>query len=462
MNAATELQYLTDPDGPPPPWSSEAEQSVLGALLLENAALDQIGSTVHEAAFWLPAHRAIWSAMVGLIGAGKPADVITVAEALKARSTPDEYGGMGYLNSLSQSVPSARNARRYAEIVAEKAAQRATIAAADLALSIAKEDGPADEKLDRIAVAFSGVQRTQMKAAPRRIGELVLSALDRYSELADGKRTPAWSTGMPDLDRTLNGGLRPGKVYGIGARPSIGKSSMARAIAIALAIGGHPTLILSQEMPGDEVADCTVAQLGRVESGRLQTGKLSHEDWSGISEAAETAAGLPLYIDDDGGLTPAQIAGKARSIKGLRVLVLDYLQLSTSTIKGGTTNDQVAEISKALKQLAMRMGIAIVVLSQLSRKIEERADREPQLSDLRDSGAIEQDLDVAILIWTVREPDTGPRVVGCKVDKHRGGRKGRFGLYFDAAIYAWSPAPGELAAADSMPRTRGRTGGFKE
>lgn len=159
----------------------------------------------------------------------------------------------------------------------------------------------------------------------------------------------------------------------------------------------------------------------------------------------DRAGRLPLFVDDDGGLTIAQIRAKARQVKGLKVLVLDYLQLSTSTLKNATTNDQIAEISKGLKQLALQMGIAIVVLSQLNRDVEKRADREPQLSDLRDSGAIEQDLDVAVLLWTVQEPDNGPRLVGWKVAKHRGGRKGRFAMTFEPAVYLWAESTASLS-----------------
>lgn len=191
-------------------------------------------------------------------------------------------------------------------------------------------------------------------------------------------------------------------------------------------------------MPVDEVTDCLLSELGGVVNDHIQTGKFSDDDWSRIAQAADTANRLPLFIDDDGGLTISQIRTKARQVKGLKVLVLDYLQLSSSTLRNATTNDQIAEISKGLKQLALQMGIAVVVLSQLNRDVEKRADREPQLSDLRDSGAIEQDLDVAVLLWTVQEPQDGPRIVGWKVAKHRGGKKGRFAMNFDPAIYRWT------------------------
>lgn len=449
MNAATDPRLLEEPDGPAPVWSNEAEQSVLGCVLIDNDAFDRAGDMVQADSFWHSTHRTIWTAIAGMVTAHKPADVLTVFETLKASKQADDCGGLAYLSRLVDSVASAANVRRYAEIVADRAAQRATIAAADKALAIAREPGPIGDKLDRIAAEFSGVQRGQMRNAPRRLSELVTAAVDRYSDIAQGIRSPAWATGIGPLDGILNGGLRPGKLYCLAARPSVGKSSAARAIGLNLAIAGHPVLLLSQEMPGDEVADCAIAQLGRIESDRLQTGAFSGNDWNGITEAAEQASQLPFFIDDDGGLTINQIRAKARMVKGLRVLVLDYLQLSTSTLRNATTNDQVAEISKGLKQLALQAGIAVVVLSQLNREVEKRSDREPQLSDLRDSGAIEQDIDAAVMLWTVREQPDSPRLVGWKVPKHRGGRKGKFGMWFDAPVYAWSEAPGELLTAST-------------
>jgi replicative DNA helicase len=260
------------------------------------------------------------------------------------------------------------------------------------------------------------------------------------------------------LDRVLNGGLRGGKVYGIAARPSVGKSSLARSIGLAVAMAGVPTLLLSQEMPEDEVTDCALGQLAGIDSRSLQTGKLTDQDWGHLTEAVERAATLPFYVDDEGSLTVNQIRAKAKMVKGCGCVILDYLQLSQSTLKGGNTNDQVAEISKGLKALSMALGIPVIVLSQLNRKLEERADKEPQLSDLRDSGAIEQDLDVAIMLWTVREFEDGARrIVGCKVPKHRGGPKGRFALEFLASTYRWY----ESTASIDPPTRIEKRGGFE-
>ena len=446
-----------------PPHSIEAEQSVLGALLVDNSAFDRASDLLNGSEFYRASHRLIWAAIADLILVCKPADVVTVFERLQATGKAADVDGLAYINSLAASVASAANVRRYAEIVAEKATRRALILKADEVATMAWDGGKSiDETLDHLGGSLVSLQSTQMRNVPRRLADLVPLAIDRYTALAEGTTTVAMPTGLPMLDKLLNGGMRPGKVYGLAARPSVGKSSAARAICINVASRGYPSLLLSQEMPVDEVADCAIAQLGEIESGNLATGRFAAGDWDRVTQAAEMARQLPIYIDDDGGLTIAQIRGKARMVKGLRLLVLDYLQLSTSTLKNATTNDQVAEISKGLKQLALQMGLSILVLSQLNRQVEQRADREPQLSDLRDSGAIEQDLDAAILLWTVREPSDGPRLVGWKLAKHRGGSKGRWGMWFDAPVYAWQDAPGQLPAPGSTGSARGgASGGFE-
>jgi replicative DNA helicase len=426
-------------------WSREAEQAVLGGLMFDNAAFSRCGDLLQARSFWHGPHGAIWTAIAGLIQANQPADILTVHEALKAAKRADDCGGMAYLNTVLQSTPGAGNIRRYAQIVAEKAARRAVLDAAGKALSIARETAPVGDLLDRIAAEFSGLQRDQMRKGPVLLADLMTRAVDRYTDLAAGNVAPGWATGIAPLDRILAGGLRPGKVYGLAARPSVGKSSAARAIGLHLAGAGHPVLLLSQEMPTDEIADCAMSQLGGIDNGRLATGQFIGNDWSRVTDAVEAASSLPLHIDDEGGLTIGGIRGKARMVKGLKVLLLDYLQLSTSTLKGASTNDQVAEITKGLKQLALQLGIAVVLLSQLNRDVEKRQDKEPQLSDLRDSGAIEQDIDAAIFLWTAQEPDSnGSRLVGWRVAKNRGGPLGKFAMRFDAAIYRWTESTESL------------------
>ena len=461
MNAITAPEYPSESDEVSrlrvPPHSVEAEQSVLGGLLLDNAAWDRAAELLRDSDFYLYEHRLIYAAIGALVSRSKPADVITVFEQLHSLGKAQDVGGLAYLNALAQSVPSAANMRSYANIVRGRSVRRQIIVECHDAATLAFNSDDEMAVVAGLAAKLAAIERCSMHRAPRDIGTLARLALERYDDMANGRASSAWATGVKPLDKILSGGLRPGKVYGLAARPSVGKSSAARAIALALADAGHPTLLLSQEMPVDEVTDCALAQLCGIHSDRLQTGQLEDADWGDLTVATEHVAHMPLYIDDDGGLTIAQIGAKARAIKGVRVLVLDYLQLSTSTLKNATTNDQVAEISKGLKQLALRMGIAVLVVSQLSRKVEDRTDKEPQLSDLRDSGAIEQDLDVAILLWTLREPENAPRFVGWKVAKQRGGRKGRFAMNFDAARYTWTESDEQISSGSL---SRAPKGGF--
>lgn len=442
-----------------PPNSAEAEQGVLGGLLMDNAGWDRVADVLVEADFYRLEHRLIFATIGSMVGACRPADVLTVFERLEREGKAEDAGGLSYLAALAQSVPSAAHVRRYAEIVRERSLRRALIAAADeIAAMGFKLDGDFSEQMNLAGEMFAALTQRQVKQAPVDLSTLVVRAIDRYTELAEGVKTPAISTGIAPLDRVLNGGLRGGKTYGFAARPSVGKSSIARSVGLAVAGAGVPTLLLSQEMPGDEVADCVLAQLGSIPSDRLQTGRLDGDEWGHLTEAVERAARLPFYVDDQGALTLHDIRNKARLVKGCGCIVLDYLQLSQSTLRGVSTNDQVAEISKGLKALAMSMNVPILVLSQLNRDVERRADKEPQLSDLRDSGAIEQDLDVCVMLWTHREFDDGARrIVGCKVPKHRGGPKGRFALEFKASTYRWYESECSLDA----PTKTERRGGFE-
>jgi replicative DNA helicase len=423
-----------------PPHSVEAEQSVLGGLLLEFSAWDKVGDLLVPPDFYRLEHRDIFEAIGELVAASREADVITVHERLKQTGRDGAEYSLAYLNSLAASVPSAANIRRYAEIVRERATLRALISAADnMATAAFNPSGrSALEILDEAASVIGAFDRRSQRKAPRAVADLLAAAIDRYTDLAEGRAPAGMKTGIAPLDRLLAGGLRGGKVYGIAARPSVGKSSAARAILLHLARSGITTLLLSQEMPADELADALVAEAGRVDGSTLQSGQFDDQDWGRIAEAVDTLRAIPLHVDDEGGLTLAKVRVKARAVKGLQVLAIDYLQLLTSTLKNKTTNDEIGEISKGLKALALELNIPIVVLSQLNREVERRTDKEPVLSDLRDSGNIEQDLDVAVLMWTASEEEgSESRLVGWKVAKHRGGKKGTFAMRWKPAINEW-------------------------
>ena len=419
-------------------YALEAEQSVLGALLLESSAYDLIGGKLTAESFADPRHRAVYESAASLAVAGKSTDLVSVWELLGQRGKQEQAGGLEYLNALSQCVVTARNAGRHAEIVADRALKRALVAAAQQALEIAGEAGPVSEKLDEIAALFGGLERGTLSKAPRLLGDVMLERTAAYEEMASGDRIAGWSTGVPQLDRRLGGGLKPGKLIILAARPSVGKSSFSMSMLSSVGRVGYPCLFLSQEMENDELADRSISSIGHVDQEHIQAGKFEGDDWSRIIKAVEGARGMPLYIDDQPALTLADVRAKARSIKGLKVLVLDYLQLCSSGLKGENRNAQIEEISRGLKALAKQLGICIVALSQLNREVEKRPGRRPILSDLRDSGAIEQDADAVLFLWPVKESDDSPiRIVGLDVAKIRGGRKGAFCLNFDGALQQW-------------------------
>jgi replicative DNA helicase len=435
-------------------WSPESEQALLGCLLFDGALFDRVGDLVARGDFFDGRNGTIFAAVAALAMSCKPVDPVAVFDVLSETGKAEECGGLSYLLDLVGSSPSLKGVRQYAVRVREKSVQRSLMAAASEAYNIAAEAGELTDKVERIGALFAGIQRQTVRKAPAGMDQLAVRAIDRYTELNEGKLASAVSTGLTDLDRTLNGGLRGGKLYGIAARPSVGKSSVARFIGLSVAGAGVPTLLLSQEMSGDEVADCVVSQLGRVDSERLQTGKLTGDDWGCVTEAIERMTLLPFHVDDQGGLTLNDIRTKARLVKGLGCLILDYLQLTGHTQKGMNRNNQIEEVSRGLKALSLELNIPILVLSQLNRDVEARKDKEPMLSDLRDSGAIEQDLDVAIMLWTVREFGDR-RIVGCSVPKHRGGRKGRFALEFRPAVHQWSASEASIDPPTATER-RGR------
>ena len=392
-------------------------------------------------------HRTIFAAIGELVTAHKPADVITVFEHLQRSGAAEDCGGMVYLNSLAQSVPSAANVRRYAEIVREHAARRTLIATADEALALAGAPGDYAVKVDQIVTMFGELQRKQVRKLPRLIADIARERTAYYEGLERGEVTAGWPTGIPALDAKLNGGVRAGCLYILAARPSVGKSSFAQHIGMKFAEAGLSTLFLSLEMLEGEVTDRGVSSAGRVSYGAILTGTTDRENWSRTAEALDQFGRLPFRIDDQQALTLREIRIKAKSIKGLKVLVLDYLQLcaGAGTRRETNRNSEIEEISRGLKALAKELGIAVLALSQLNREVEQRPNKRPRLSDLRDSGAIKQDADVVMFLWPVREFEAeGRRVIGLGIDKNRQGRLGEVGLDFYGDTQRWGESTADI------------------
>ena len=436
-----------------PPYSDELEQSVLGSILMDNRAWDRIGDTLAEADFYSLRHRAIFAAAIALLAAGVPADVITVFERLRSTGDADAAGGLTYLNALAQSVPSAAHATRYAAVVRRLAVRRALIAAMREAVSIACEQEDVDLALDAITTSLGDLQRRQLRSTgPRPISEIALERIDHYTALQDGSVAPGWPTHISGLDLRLNGGLRPGSLYILAARPSVGKSSFAQSIGLSVAGDGLPTLFCSMEMASSEVTDRGVANSGRASYSALLTGKMSDDDWSRTVDAAEHLARLPFFVDDQPALTLRDVRFKAKAVKGLKVLIVDYLQLMAGSRRDGNRNGEIEEISRGLKSLAKELGVAIIALSQLNRAVETRQVKRPALSDLRDSGAIEQDADVVMFLWPVRDLESeGRRILGLGIDKNRQGRLGDVALDFHGDTQRWRQSDADIRPA---PMTR--------
>lgn len=416
--------------------SIEAEQSVIGRLLIDNAAFDRVGDLLKEDDFTQPAHKLLFATLAALINSGKGADVVQVFEALKTRNIESEVGGLVYINELAQSAYSTGNVRRHAEIVREASILRSTVARIDEAQEIALGTGTLAEKLDKVAALFAGLDAVNSSRKPKPMEDVMVRVIDSINEAAEGKRS-GWRTGIPGIDSRLNGGLRPGKLYVLAARPAVGKTSLTVQILRNVAQEGNPVLLLSQEMEAEELGARNLASQARVSFGHIQTGRLDDDEWSRIADGVNSLAKLPFWIDDEPALTSHATNSKARAVKGLTVMGVDYIQLCEG--EGDNRTQQVGSITRSLKKLAKQLGIAVIALSQLNREVDKRPGRRPQMSDLRDSGEIEQDADVIVFLWpmTDSEDEAEIRHIGCEIAKNRQGKKGAMVLTLEGAKQLW-------------------------
>ncbi len=394
-----------------PPHSIEAEQSILGGLLLDNQAWDRMGDLVTDADFYRDEHRRIFRQIRSLLERAKPADVVTVAEALDGAGESEQTGGLAYLGELAANTPSAANIKRYAEIVRERSVLRQLVATADEiaadALNPLGRDAEtlldeAESKIFKIAEAGAGHNEGFVHINP-----LLTQVVERIQELHD-RDNPSDITGVPtgflDLDQKTSG-FQPGDLIIVAGRPSMGKTAFALNIAENVAVdSGLPVGVFSMEMGGAQLATRMLASIGRLNSQSLRTGRMSDEEWSKLSFALGKLHEAPIYIDETGGLSPANLRARARRLARqyggkLGLLVIDYIQLMSGNRQGENRATEVSEISRSIKSLAKELQVPIVALSQLSRKVEERNDKRPMMSDLRESGAIEQDADVILMMY---------------------------------------------------------------
>ncbi len=427
-----------------PPHSIEAESSVLGGLLLDNGAWDRVGDLLIDRDFYRHEHQLVYAAIGALVNASKPADVITVFEHLQNQGHAEAVGGLGYLNSLAQYVPSASNIRRYAEIVRERSILRKLVSASDEIATAAFN--PKGKQVDKILdeaeqkIFNIGEEGSRMKQGFQSMDTLVVELLDRVQEMADN---PNDITGVPtgfiDLDK-MTSGLQPGDLVVLAARPSMGKTAFAINIAEHVALNeGLPVAVFSMEMGASQLAVRIVGSIGRVDQGHLRTGKLSDEEWPRLTEAIERLRTVSLHIDETPGLTPSELRANARRLARqcgkLGLIVVDYLQLMSGS--GGSDGDnratELGEISRGLKMLAKELQCPVIALSQLNRGVEQRTDKRPMMSDLRESGAIEQDADIIMFIYRddyYNKDSKDPGVAEIIIGKQRNGPTGTVRLAF--------------------------------
>lgn len=423
----------------------DAEMSLVGGLLMGNGTHFEDVAPLTPADFSDERVRGVFGAFLELYQAGKPA---TVPDVIAAIGDLEAVGGFEFVQALGTHWPAKSRMVAWAKSVREKAATRRLLAALSDAQDIVLGDGDLAAKLDRVQSMIEPLAASQIKNMPRTLRDVAIARTQHYEDLEAGKVEPGWRTGIEGLDRLLSGGLRAGRMVVLAARPAVGKSSLAQFIAQNVADDGRKALILSQEMAAEDLADRAFAGLGGVGFDGLQTGRLSQDDWSRISGAMDSLAMANVVVDDTPALRLSDIRAKARAVKGVRLVVVDYLQLmsgaSDSPSRSQNRENEIAQISRGLKALAMEMGVCVVALSQLNRAVEQRTDKRPTLADLRESGAIEQDADVVAMLWPVREFESGAKLIGMTLAKNRIGRTGDVALHFEGRFQHWGESTESL------------------
>ncbi len=430
-------------DAPVPPHSVEAEQAVLGGLLLDAAAWENVADAVTQEDFYRPDHKLIFEAIAALAGEAKPCDVVTVSQQLERTSRLDAAGGLAYLSSIARDTPSAANVRAYADIVRERSLLRQLIrAGTDIAAAAFRSEGEtARDQVDRaeqrvFEIAEGSFRRREGALAVRTLLPAVIDQIDEWHNNPDKLR--GLPTGFTDFDK-ITGGLRPGDLIIVAGRPSMGKTTLAVNMAEYAAV--HPgtrasVAIFSLEMPSEQVITRMLSSVGGVPLNSLRSGKISDEDWARITGATSQLSEAKIFIDETPALNPTELRARARRVKrehGLHLIVVDYLQLMQVPGTKENRATEIAEISRGLKALAKELQVPVIALSQLNRAVEQREHKKPVMSDLRESGSLEQDSDIILLIYRDEVYDRNTTRKGiAEIDlvKHRNGETGQFLLTF--------------------------------
>ncbi len=427
-----------------PPHSVEAEQSVLGGLLLDNSAFDRVADVLREDDFYRFDHKLIWQQISRLIERSQPADVVTVFEALQSAGKAQEVGGLAYLNALAQETPSAANIRRYAEIVRDRGILRKLISTSDeISTTALNPQGKEtrqilDEAESRIFQISEEGSRGASGFQPLQdlLGKVVERVDQLYSQ-ANQSEVTGVPTGFADLDR-MTSGLQPGDLVIVAGRPSMGKTSIALNMGEHVAIEqGLPVAVFSMEMGATQLAMRMVCSVGRLDQQRLRTGRLLDDDWPRLTSAIQKMQEAQLYIDETPALNSLELRSRSRRLSRqcgqLGLIIVDYLQLMGAVSTGENRATEISEISRGLKALAKELQCPVIALSQLNRSLEQRPNKRPVMSDLRESGAIEQDADVILFIYRdeVYNPDSADKgTAEVIIGKQRNGPIGTVRLTF--------------------------------
>ena len=427
-----------------PPHSVEAEQSVLGGLLLENTAWERIADLITEQDFYRHDHRLIYRHITKLLDASKPADVITVSESLESSQELSTVGGLAYLGALAQNTPSAANIRRYAEIVRDRAILRGLV---EVGTSIADSayspmGRSASELLDQaegkvFEIAEAGARGKQGFMELQPLLTQVVERIDMLFQRDNPSDITGIPTGFTDLDQKTSG-LQPGDLVIVAGRPSMGKTAFSLNIAENVALeSGLPVAVFSMEMAGTQLVMRMMGSVGKLDQHKVRTGRLQDEDWQRLTYAVGKLNDAPLYIDESAALTALELRARARRLHRqcgkLGLIVIDYIQLMSANSQGENRATEISEISRSLKALAKELDVPVIALSQLNRSLEQRPNKRPVMSDLRESGAIEQDADVILFIYRdeVYNPETPEKGVSeIIIGKQRNGPIGTVRLAF--------------------------------
>lgn len=423
-----------------PPQNLDAEKSLLGALLLDKDIIVRVADVVRPEDFYDERNGQVYAAILELYEDRQPVDLVTVTEKLSGKGKLEGVGGAAKIAALTTSTPSAAHAAQYAEIIANKATLRRLVSASatigELALA---SDIKLDDALDKAEQTLFAVSRKHLKNSFTMVKDVLSETFERIDNLHENRgQLRGVPTGFSDLDNML-AGLQGSDLVIVAARPSMGKTSLAVNMALNAARDGHFSVgIFSLEMSKEQLIDRLLSTQSGIDAWKLRTGNLAPEDFERLSEAMGKLADAPIYIDDTAFMTVMEIRTKARRLKterGLDMLIVDHIQLMEGSRTYEGRVQEISEISRSLKALAKELNIPVIAVSQLSRAVEQRPKKIPQLSDLRESGSIEQDADVVLFVYREEyyEPDTERRnIADIFIAKHRNGPTGKVELYFDA------------------------------